>query len=892
MTSISTDRLNAALEGRYRIERVVGAGGMATVFLAHDLRHDRKVALKVLRPELAAVMGAERFLTEIRTTANLQHPHILALFDSGEADGFLYFVMPFVEGETLRDLIDREKQLPVDQAVAITAKVAQALDYAHRHGVVHRDIKPANILLHDGEPVVADFGIALAVQEAGGGRLTETGLSLGTPFYMSPEQATGDRLPDARSDVYSLGSVLYEMLTGEPPFQGTTAQSVLGKILTSTVSPPSEVRRSLPPHVSAVVMKSLERLPADRFSTAGELASSLGDRSFRHGAEAVVVGAATGPGLWRPVAIGSLALALALAALLVSGGEPTPAEPLRLSIPIPESAQLLSPDGGASVQISEDGSTIAYIGLTGDTRQLFVRARGDLQPRPVPNTAEARFFFLSPTGKEIAFLAGNDQTLRAVATESGVVRPVADSVSPASGDWTPEGWIYFQNNRSGISRIREAGGVPEHLTEGGRVTGSQAWIDVLPGGRAALISVWGSTAARDSVATIDLETREIRGLVPGVVGRYARSGHLVYGTSDGRLLAAPFDAGALELTGPALPILEGVRNGASGEAEFSLSVNGSLVYRAGSGGQNYQLVWVDPSGSIERVDSSFVGDIIQPSMSPDGTRVAFVQTTSGRQDLWTKRLDQRNAPPQRLTFESDGDGIRRPDWSHDGRDVYFVADRAETSVLLTRRADGTGETRVLLASDSVVMNEVTASPDGSWLVVRTGNNPFNRDLVGFRMVDGVIDTARVPLVVSTFDELAPAVSPDGRWIAYLSNQSGRADAYVRPFPDTDAGVWRISTEGASEPRWGRDSSELYYKSARRRMVRVSLDFNDGVRPVERQELFDVRGFAEDNAHWQYEVSSEGRMLTVWEEEAERARVVWIENFFTELDRRFASAGGR
>ena len=202
-------RLNAALQGRYRIERELGAGGMATVYLAHDIKHDRKVALKVLKPELAAVVGSERFLAEIRTTANLQRPHILPLFDSGEADGFLFFVMPYVEGESLRDRLDRERELPVEEAVRIATAVAGALDYAHRHGVIHRDIKPANILLHDGQPLVADFGIALAVSAAGGGRLTETGLSLGTPYYMCPEQASGDRELDGRSDVYSLGCVLY-----------------------------------------------------------------------------------------------------------------------------------------------------------------------------------------------------------------------------------------------------------------------------------------------------------------------------------------------------------------------------------------------------------------------------------------------------------------------------------------------------------------------------------------------------------------------------------------------------------------------------------------------------------------------------------------------------------
>jgi serine/threonine-protein kinase len=225
-------RLNAALEGRYRVERQLGEGGMATVYLAQDLKHERRVALKVLRPELAAVIGAERFLSEIKTPANLQHPHILALFDSGEADSFLYYVMPFIDGETLREKLDREKQLGVAEAVRIARDVGDALDYAHRQGVIHRDIKPSNILLHDGRPVVADFGIALAISAAGGGRMTETGLSLGTPHYMSPEQASADRDLSARSDVYSLGCVLYEMLAGQPPHTGPSAQSILVRILT------------------------------------------------------------------------------------------------------------------------------------------------------------------------------------------------------------------------------------------------------------------------------------------------------------------------------------------------------------------------------------------------------------------------------------------------------------------------------------------------------------------------------------------------------------------------------------------------------------------------------------------------------------------------------------
>ncbi len=291
-------RLNAALEGRYRIEREIGEGGMATVYLARDLKHNRSVALKVLKPELAAVVGAERFLAEIKTTANLQHPHILPLHDSGEADSFLYYVMPHVEGESLRQRIDRDKQLPVDEAVQITTAVTQALQHAHDRGVIHRDIKPANILIQDGQPVISDFGIALAAGTAAGSRLTETGLSLGTPFYMSPEQATGDQDVGPQADIYALGCVLYEMLVGEPPYPGNTAQSVLGKIIAGELIAPKRRRPSVPLNVDAALRRALEKLPADRFVSAQDFSKALADPAFRHGEEAVA-GVVGGVGQWN-----------------------------------------------------------------------------------------------------------------------------------------------------------------------------------------------------------------------------------------------------------------------------------------------------------------------------------------------------------------------------------------------------------------------------------------------------------------------------------------------------------------------------------------------------------------------------------------------------------------
>ena len=265
-------RLAAALADRYRLERELGAGGMATVYLAQDLKHHRKVAVKVLRPELAAALGPERFLREIETTANLRHPHILPLYDSGEADGFLFYVMPYVDGESLRDRLDREKHLSSEAALQIAREIADALSYAHGHGVVHRDIKPDNILLESGHAVIADFGIARALSVAGAPRLTETGLALGTPVYMSPEQATGDADIDGRSDVYALGAVLYEMLAGQPPFSGATLQAVITAVLTR---PPAPLPPSSAPALSRVVMQALAKNPERRFATAAAFNEAL-----------------------------------------------------------------------------------------------------------------------------------------------------------------------------------------------------------------------------------------------------------------------------------------------------------------------------------------------------------------------------------------------------------------------------------------------------------------------------------------------------------------------------------------------------------------------------------------------------------------------------------------
>ncbi len=572
-------RLNAALEGRYAIERELGEGGMATVYLADDLKHNRKVALKVLKPDLAAVFGAERFLAEIETTANLTHPHILPLFDSGEADGFLFYVMPYIEGETLRDRLDREKQLPVDEAVRIAAAVASALDHAHRNKVIHRDIKPANILLQDGEPVVADFGIALALGVAGGTRLTETGLSVGTPYYMSPEQATGDQAVGASTDTYALGSVLYEMLVGEPPYLGNTAQAVLGKIIAGKPVSATEQRPSIPANVDATVRKALEKLPADRFTSAQEFAKALGDEHFRYG-ELVAAGEGAAVGPWNRLTMTVAALATVFAvgfawALLQPPPKAPPVYATRLPIDLGEIAL------GAfeKIVVSPDGSRFAVTGVFEGERALYWRSVGEESFRVVPGTEGARGATFSPEGDWIAY-GTVDDALYKVSLSGGapalLVR--AGSVSAViSPHWGDDGTIVFANP-DGSFLVPDTGG--EHVPLGGPE--AIFYTHLLPGGWAALGNRVGG-----NIVLLDLAADTIRQFNPvGSLPKYVETGHLLYVDGSGGLWALPFDVENGDVLGDAVPVLDGVsviQFGAYRFPRYSVSRNGTLAYGAGGG---------------------------------------------------------------------------------------------------------------------------------------------------------------------------------------------------------------------------------------------------------------------------------------------------------------------
>ncbi|MEE8116493.1 MAG: protein kinase, partial [Gemmatimonadales bacterium] len=646
-----TGLLTTALANRYRIESHLGEGGMATVYLAHDVKHDRPVALKVLRPELAAVIGAERFLNEIKVTANLQHPHILPLHDSGDADGFLFYVMPYVEGETLRDKLDREKQFAIDEAIEITKSVAAALDYAHRHDVIHRDIKPENILIHEGQALVADFGIALAVSQAGGTRLTETGLSIGTPHYMSPEQAMGDRELDARSDVYSLGAMLYEMLAGDPPYTGSTAQAIVAKVITEKAPPVTTHRDTVPPHVAASVTKALSKLPADRFTSAAAFSEALTNPAFAlPSTAATALAGAEARTPWNRLSVAMTGLAAVTLVVGLWGWVRPRADPpkpiARYSIALPED-QGLRPRFGPRTTLSPDASRLVYVGPGEGGVQLWLRERDQLRATPLPGTEGAFAPFFAPDGQRVGFFTPGPFTLRVVSLGGGPPVALTDSgLSPRGGSWGPDGFLDMNGSGpSGLVRVPASGGMPQPVTVLDTVQGERdhIWPDVLPNGKGALFTVWRGVGrlAENDIAVVDLATGEHRVLMRGVFALYAASGHLVYVTADGALLAVPFDEDRLELTGSATALIEGVGVKTVGAVDLALSATGKLLYVTGGATTDPdELVWVARDGTTEPIDPGWTGNFTTLVISPDGTRMAVSITAASGLDLWIKQLDR------------------------------------------------------------------------------------------------------------------------------------------------------------------------------------------------------------------------------------------------------------
>ena len=775
---------------------------MATVYLARDLRHDRRVALKVLKPELGAVLGVERFLAEIKVTANLQHPNLLPLFDSGTADGLLFYVMPFVEGESLRARLDREKQLPVDDAVHIAAAVASALDYAHRQGVIHRDLKPENILLSEGQPLVADFGIALAVSNAGGGRITQTGLSLGTPQYMSPEQATGDRAVDGRTDIYSLGAVTYEMLTGEAPHTGSSSQAVIARVLTEKPRAVRASRPNVPAHVEAAVDHALEKLAADRFATAKEFADAVTGRvvlaaqSPSAGSSGDRVGSR--PARERRLAIAFGAMVVVWLATLVPAirdfGSAADAPEIRFDIP------LLSQTQGLQIAVSPDGMHVAFTTpQTADGKPvLWIRSLATSNIRILPGTEGAGRPFWSPDSKEIAYFAGEELRRMAVAGgASQMITTLARSGSASGGSWGNDGVIVLVSGGR-LFRVAASGGELSLIPISGVPSRTFRNPQLLPDGRHFLFNsrAVGVTSGLHIGSLDDSTTRRLLPIDTRAV--YSPLGYLLY-VRGASLYAQRFDVKRLELFGEPIPVADSIGvNTSGGVTGFDVSYDNVLVYRqTGVVAFSRRLAWYSRDGRPAGTAGD-TGTYSQISLSPDERFVAVdreVAASPGR-NVWI--VDLHSNITSRLTTDSLARGA--PFWFPDSRTVGFASYRRGSNDFY-RKSIGGATDSVLFESGNPDKFPESVTRDGKALLFHAADTLFSLSL----------DGARAPTVLATgIPQIDQAhVSPDGKWLTYISTESGRFEVYVATFPAI-GDRRQVSAAGGGQPRWRGDGKELYY----------------------------------------------------------------------------------
>ena len=879
------DRLTAALSRSYRIERELGAGGMATVYLAHDIKHDRDVAIKVLHPDLGAALGGERFLSEIRTTARLQHPHILPLLDSGEADGLLYYVMPLVTGETLRARLERERQLPIADAVRIAREVASALDYAHRQNVIHRDIKPENILLHDGSALVADFGIALAVQSAGGARMTQTGLSLGTPQYMSPEQAMGERTIDARSDIYALGTVTYEMLTGAPPFTGASVQAIVARVLSSEAEPPSRVRATIPHNVEQAVLTALAKLPADRQGSAAEFAAALATVSGATSGSATAAQARGGRRRTTAMLlVGAVMLAAATAGATWmvarhSGSGASPTDVItRFTIEGKSSATLQN----GILALSPDGRTLVmWRRATNGAEQLFVRRLDQLEMTPIAGSTDASDPAFSPDGRWIAF-AVSRQLFKVAAAGGDPIRLATLPVLPQGMTWTTGGDIVFGARSDTLFAVKETGGVPRALAvaPAGFVA---RWPVALEQSNVVLFAA--NQRGSDSVRVLALSLTD--GKITDVgTDAYAAvgvaRGYLVYLNRTGEIFAAPFDARSHTVTGPGERMGGGVKMNLSGfgQGYAVMSPSGDLVYL--NDNTAGLLAYLDPQGRL----SSALPDTMafeQPRFSPDARRLVVTVSDSATRRRTLSVLDRSTGFFSPLAGQDPQAGRDRAEWTPDGRGILFrsITDSLRSAVL--RSADGSGADTVLLRTRRALFEVVMAS-DGKTLLgrVQADSTVVGQSLLWWSRGDS---TLRPLPHVTTDNATVPTgarFSPDGRWIAF------RADAglhvYVAPFPGPGAQV-RIDRAGGGAPVWARDGRSIYYFSPTG-LVATTVDLSAGVKVGSTRQLLGAEFLVDDPTHAPFDVGPDGTVVFV--RQTRFPRLVVVRNFAAEIARAQAS----
>jgi serine/threonine-protein kinase len=777
--------------------------------------------------------------------------------------------MPLVEGESLRGRLTRERQLPVADAVRIAQEVAGALDYAHRHGVVHRDIKPENILLQDGNAMVADFGIAVAVSSAGGDRLTETGVAIGTPQYMAPEQAAGERSIDARTDVFALAAVTYEMLAGEPPFSGPTLQATIARVMSESPRPLTPQRRSIPPNVEAAVLRGLEKLPADRFATAKEFADALGSPAFTGGPQPIAR-----LGLRTPVLVAGAACltlgALAAGWLVGRRGRESAGTypPSRLAVITPG----IGGTGWTSMQrqlaITPDGMTLLYVMTTPEGRNQLVRQSIDAaEPTPIngvrPGTVAP---IISADGRSfIGWVAGERAAYR---------HPIAggpgDPLSFIGGytdhaEWDAKGTIWFSPREGGgIFRLDPGDSIARPAVPR---TSDVRLQQLLPGGRYAL-AMPRATAQSAPVTVLDLATGDQTPLIPTSVieARYT-AGYVVYVLPNGTLQAAPFDVATHRLTGPAVGIGTGVGGSTIGFAQLAVAPNGTLAYLEEA---QPSLALVDRTGK-SRPALETLHNYHGPRFSPDGRRIAVDFNSSDGRDVWVLSLSDGSL--SRATFDRDGHDVV---WTPDGARITYISAHSGVEGIYQKRPDGGEAAESLFASPKIGFTGMWLR-DGSALI-GAANDLATKSAADIGIIRNGGKGPLEPFVATQYTESFPAVSPDGRWLAYTSDQSGRSEVYVRSTTGQGEPV-QISLGGGNEAVWGPTGTEIFYRTlgdSEPRLAVATVRATPTFAVESRRSLFSMAGIVAANPHTNFDVSPDGKTF-VMVRRSPPTRIVVIQN---------------
>jgi eukaryotic-like serine/threonine-protein kinase len=889
--------------GPYEILSAIGAGGMGEVYKARDNRLDRIVAIKVLPVHLADRSELrERFEREARTIASLNHPHICTLHDIGQQDGTDFLVMEYLEGETLAQRLNKGS-LPLEQVLQYSIEIADALDKAHRKGVTHRDLKPGNIMLTKSGTKLLDFGLAKLKQEAAPANvplselptandpLTAQGTIVGTLQYMAPEQLEGKEV-DARTDIFAFGAVVYEMATGKRAFEGKSQASLMVAILERDPLPMSSLQPMTPPALDRVVRKCLAKEPEKRWQATSDVCDEL-KWIAEGGSQVGIAPTAAAKGIR---ALGRRGLILGFGALLLvatvaslatwnlkPAPSPSPMPVTRTVITLPPGQQLAGLASGSAVALSPDGTRLSYVARQGGIQQLYLRAMDSLESKPILGTEGAVNPFFSPDGQWLGFFVGG--TLKKISVNGGAALSLGDAASPYGASWGGQGMIAFASAVGVLQQVPDAGGALQPLTRFEKEEASHRWPEFLPGGKAVLFAAGTGplnfTNAQVAVQSVGMGER--RNLIQGATQpRYAPSGHLVY-AQGGNLMAVPFDPQRLTTTSTAVPMVEGIlQSPTSGAAQYSFSATGSLVYIPG-GVQSAQssLVWVSRNGAAQPLAAA-AHAYVNPRLSPDGRRVAVVIT---ERDSQTWLYDLSRETLTRFTFE--GNSNTAPAWTPDGKRIAFQSNKEGPGNLFWQLADGSGGLERLDTSEH---NHIPGSwsPVGQLLAFIEINPITGYDIWVLRMGDPSAGSGQArkgqAFLRTQFNESVPRFSTDGRWLAYVSDESGRYEIYVQPYPGP-GGKWQISTEGGTEPVWNPNGRELFYRSGNK-MMAVDIATQPSLTAGKPQMLFEGQYQPTPATSPNYDVSSDGQRFLMLKpsEQAQAAptQINVVLNWFEEL----------